>query len=60
MQEKSTFFSGKVRKGEDEVFGDMAASELKSLSCSTLTVKFKHEVNNLIFKYHMLNLQQNA
>ena len=59
MQEKSTFFSGKVRKGEDEVFGDMAASELKSLSCSTLTVKFK-QVNNLIFKYQMLNLQQNA
>ena len=60
LQEKSTIFSEKVKKGEDEVFGDMVASELKGLSCSILKVKFKHEVNNLIFKYQMLNLQQNA
>ena len=38
----------------------MVAAELKGLSCSILKVKFKHEVNNLIFKYQMLNLQQNA
>ena len=65
LQEKSTIFSEKVKKGEDEIFGDVVASELKSLSCSILrvkfkTFKFKHEVNNLIFKYQMLNLQQNA
>ena len=60
LQEKSTIFSEKVKKGEDEIFGDMVASELKGLSCSILKVKFKHEVNNLIFKYQMLNLQQNA
>ena len=60
FQEKSTIFSEKVKKGEDEIFGDMVASELKGLSCSILKVKFKHEVNNLIFKYQMLNLQQNA
>ena len=35
-------------------------SELKGISCSILKVKFKHEVNNLIFKYQMLNLQQNT
>ena len=33
-------------------FGDMAAWELK--------VKFQHEVNNLIFKYRMLTLEQNT
>ena len=60
FQEKSTIFSEKVKKGVDEIFGDMVASELKGLSCSILKVKFKHEVNNLIFKYQMLNLQQNA
>ena len=38
----------------------MVVSELKGLSCSVLKVKFKNEVNNLIFKYQMLNLQQNA
>ena len=38
----------------------MVASELKRLSCPILKVKFKHEVNNLIFKYQMFNLQQNA
>ena len=43
-----------------KIFGDMVASELRGLSCSILKVKFKHEVNNLIFKYQMLNLQQNA
>ena len=47
-----------MKKGEDEIFGDMVASELKGLSCSILQVKFKHEVNNLMFKYQMLNLQQ--
>ena len=41
-------------------FGDMVASELKDLSCSIMKVKFKHAVNNLIFKYQMLNLHQNA
>ena len=60
LREKSTIFSEKVKKGEDEIFGDMVAAELKGLSCSILKVKFKHEVNNLIFKYQMLNLQQNA
>ena len=60
LQEKSTILSEKVKKGEDEIVGDMVASELKGLSCSILKVKFKHEVNNLIFKYQMLNLQQNA
>ena len=38
----------------------MVASELKGLSCSILKVKFKREVNNLIFKYQMLTLQQNV
>ena len=60
LQEKSTTFSEKVKKAEDEIFGDMVASELKGLSRSILKVKFKHEVNNLIFKYQMLNLQQDA
>ena len=60
FQEKSTIFSEKLKKGEDEIFGDMIASELKGLSCFVLKVKFKHEVNNLIFKDQMLNLQQNA
>ena len=53
-------FLEEIKKGEDENFGDMVASELKGISCSILKVKFKHEVNNLIFKYQMLNLQQNA
>ena len=57
---KSTIFSGKVQKSEIDIFGDMVASELKGLSCSILKVNFKHEVNNLIFKYQMLNLQQNT
>ena len=60
LQERSIIFSEKVLKGEDEIFGDMVASELKDLSCSILKIKFKHEVNNLIFKYQILNLQQNA
>ena len=60
LQEKSTIFSEKVKKGEDDIYCDMVASELKALSCSILKVKFKHEVNNLIFKYQILNLQQNA
>ena len=38
----------------------MVVSELKGFSCSILKVKFKHDVNNLIFNYQMLNLQQNA
>ena len=53
-------FSKKVKNGEDEAFGDMVASELKGLSCFFLQVKFKHEVNNLIFKNQMLVIQQNA
>ena len=60
LQEKSTIFSEKVQKVEDEIFGDMVALELKDLSCSILKVKFKHEVNKLLFKYQMLNLEQNA
>ena len=35
----------------------MVASEMKGFSCSIVKVKFKHEVNTLIFKYEMLNLQ---
>ena len=60
LQEKSTIFSEKGKKGEDEIFGDMVASELKGLTCSIFKVKFKHQVNDLICKYQMLNLQQNA
>ena len=60
LQEKSTIFSGKVQKAENEIFGDMVAPEMEGLSCSILKVKFKHKVNNLIFKYRILNLQQNA
>ena len=60
LREKSTIFSEKVKKIEDEIFGDMVASELKGLSCSILKVKFKYDVKNLIFKYQMLNLQQIA
>ena len=55
LQEKSTIFSEKVQKAEYEIFGDMVALELKGLSCSILKVKFKHGVNNLIFKYQRLN-----
>ena len=40
LQEKSTVFLEKVPKGEDEIFGDMVASELKGLSCSILKVSF--------------------
>ena len=36
LQEKSTVFSEKVQKGEDEIFGDMVTSELKA--CSILKV----------------------
>ena len=63
LQPKRTIqqkFSKKVKNGEDEAFGDMVASELKGLSCFFLQVKFKHEVNNLIFKNQMLVIQQNA
>ena len=60
LQEKSTIFSKKVQKGDVEIFGDMVASERKYFSCSILKVKFKHDMNNLIFKYQMLNLQQIA
>ena len=38
----------------------MVVSELEGLSCSILKVKLKHKVNDVIFKYQMLNLQQNA
>ena len=55
LQKKSIIFSEKVKKREDEIFGDMVASELKGLSCSILKVTFKDK--NLIFKYQMLNLQ---
>ena len=49
-----------MKKGEDEIFGYMVASEPKGHCCSILKVKFKQEVNNFIFKYQMFNLQQNA
>ena len=38
----------------------MVASELKDLFCYILKVNFKQKVNNLIFKYQPLNVQQNA
>ena len=57
LQRKSTIFSEKLKKSEDDIFGDMVVPELKGLSCSILKVKFKHEVNNLIFKYEMFNSQ---
>ena len=53
-----TLFSEKVKNGEDEILVDMVASELKSLSCSILKVKFKHEVNNLFFKYQKVNYKK--
>ena len=34
FQEKSTIFAEKGKRGEDEIFGDMVASELKGLSFS--------------------------
>ena len=47
-----------MQKGEDKIFGDMVALELKSLSCFILKVKFKDMVNNqIIFKNQMFNLQ---
>ena len=58
IQQKLTISSGKVQKGEDKIFGDMVALELKSLSCFILKVKFKDMVNNqIIFKNQMFNLQ---
>ena len=57
LQEKSTISSEKVK---EDMKKRLVASELKCLCCSILKVKFKHEVNNLIFKYQMLSLQQNA
>ena len=53
LQEKSTVFSEKVQKGEDEIFGDMVASELKGLSCSILRLAFKREVNNPATTQHL-------
>ena len=60
LLEKLTIFSEKEKKSEDEIIGDMVASELKDLFCSILKVNFKQKVNNLIFKYQPLNVQQNA
>ena len=57
LQEKSTISSEKVK---EDMKKRLVASELKCLCCSILKVKFKHEVNNLIFKYQMLSLQQNV
>ena len=57
LQEKLTISSEKVK---EDMKKRLVASELKCLCCSILKVKFKHEVNNLIFKYQMLSLQQNA
>ena len=57
LQEKSTISSEKVK---EDMKKRLVASELKCLCCSILKVKFKHEVSNLIFKYQMLSLQQNA
>ena len=53
-------FLRKIKKSKDEIFGDLVASTLKGFSCSILKVKFKHEVNNPVFKYQMLNLEQHA
>ena len=36
LQEKSTIFSENVKKSKEEIFGDMIALELESLSCSVL------------------------
>ena len=58
FKKSQQFWSGKVQKGEDKIFGDMVALELKGLSCSILKVKFKDEVNNqIIFKNQVFNLQ---
>ena len=53
-------FLRKIKKSKDEIFGDMVAYTPKGFSCSILKVKFKHEVNNPVFKYQMLNLEQHA
>ena len=57
LQEKLTISSEKVK---EDMKKRLVASEMKCLCCSILKVKFKHEVNNLIFKYQMLSLQQNV
>ena len=37
----------------DDVFGKMVASEMKSMSAH-MKFRFKHDVNNLIFKYQKM------
>jgi hypothetical protein len=44
------------QRDEDDVFGEMVTSEIKKFR-KLLKFRFKHEVNNLIFKYQMLCLQ---
>ena len=39
-----------VKDDADDVFGKMIATEIKSV-CLLMKFRFKHEVNNLIFKY---------
>ena len=62
LQEKSRIFSEKVKKRWRWNFWwhGCFRTERPFLFYSILKVKFKHEMNNLIFKYQMLNLQQNA
>lgn len=52
IRKSQQFSQIKYKQLKMRFFGDMAAWELK--------VKFQHEVNNLIFKYRMLTLEQNT
>ena len=42
---------------EDDVFGKMVAAELKSLP-KRLKFRFKHEINNSIYKFQEVNFQE--
>ena len=59
FSEKSAISSKSVTVDEDDVFGKLVTAELKSLPKS-LSIRLKNDVSNLIFKYQMMSLQQDA
>ena len=60
FSEKSEMSSKRVTtEGEEDIFGKMVSAELKSLPKS-LGIRLKHDISNLIFKYQMMCLQQDA
>ena len=59
FSEKSEISSKRVTEGEEDISGKMVTAELKSLP-KHLSIRLKHDISSLIFKYQMMGLQQDA